>query len=119
VSDKPLTERLQVKRGRTLALVEAPVGLDVGLDQTVAMEDADVVLVFVNRRADLERLMPQVLGELRPTAILWLAYPKLTSSLAGDLNRNLIHDLVPAYGLDTVSQIAVDNDWSAMRLKRV
>jgi hypothetical protein len=39
--------------------------------------------------------------------------------LAGDLSRNLIHDLVPAYKLDTVSQIAVDDDWSALRLKRL
>ena len=54
-----------------------------------------------------------------PAAILWLAYPKLTSSLAADLSRDVIHKLAPGYGLDTVSQIAIDDDWSALRLKRV
>jgi hypothetical protein len=48
-----------------------------------------------------------------------LAYPKLTSPLAGDLNRNLLHDLVQEAGLDTVAQIAIDADWSALRLKRL
>jgi len=31
----------------------------------------------------------------------------------------VIHKLAPEYGLDTVSQIAIDDDWSALRLKRV
>ncbi|WP_298259832.1 hypothetical protein [Bradyrhizobium sp.] len=26
--------------------------------------------------------------------------------------------VAPAHGLDTVSQIAIDDDWSALRLKR-
>jgi len=51
--------------------------------------------------------------------ILWIAYPKLTSKLAADLNRDIIHNLAPSHGLDTVSQIAIDADWSALRFKRV
>jgi hypothetical protein len=31
----------------------------------------------------------------------------------------VIHGLAPMHGLDTVSQIAIDDDWSALRLKRV
>ena len=46
-------------------------------------------------------------------------YPKLTSDLAGDLNRDAIRKWAPSQGLDTVSQIAIDDDWSALRLKRV
>jgi hypothetical protein len=53
------------------------------------------------------------------SAILWVAYPKLSSKLAGDLSRDVIHTLAPKHGLDTVSQIAIDEDWSALRLKRV
>jgi hypothetical protein len=53
------------------------------------------------------------------TAILWVAYPKLTSKLAADLSRDVIHKLAPKHGLDTVSQIAIDDDWSALRLKRL
>jgi hypothetical protein len=54
-----------------------------------------------------------------PAAILWVAYPKLTSPLAGDLSRDVVRSLVADYGLDTVSQIAIDDDRSALRLKRV
>jgi hypothetical protein len=48
-----------------------------------------------------------------------MAYPKLTSRLAADLSRDVIHTAAPAHGLDTVSQIAIDADWSALRLKRI
>jgi hypothetical protein len=48
-----------------------------------------------------------------------VAYPKLTSRLAADLSRDVIHAAAPGFGLDTVSQIAIDADWSALRLKRV
>jgi hypothetical protein len=81
--------------------------------------EADVVLFFAADRAQLEAELPAVLKAMPQSAILWVAYPKLTSLLAGDLSRDVIHSLSPSYGLDTVSQIAIDDDWSAMRLKRV
>lgn len=121
MSDKPLSDRLQVKNGRTLAVLDAPAGLvaQTGLEVTAVTSDADVVLSFVANRAGLERYLSAIGGMTRPDSILWVAYPKLTSRLAGDVNRNLIHEMGPEYGLDTVAQIAVDGDWSAMRLKRL
>jgi hypothetical protein len=119
MSDKPIAERLQVKNGRKLAIVGAPPAVDRLIGAPRAKPGAaEVVLLFVRDRAELDKKLPQLLAA-PATAILWLAYPKLTSKLAGDLSRDVIHDTVPAHGLDTVSQIAIDNDWSAMRFKRV
>jgi len=119
MSEKPVLERLQVKGGRSLAVIDAPSGIP-GLDEgAVATPDqADVLLIFCGDRARFEAAVPDVASRMQPGAILWVAYPKLTSPLAGDLNRNWIHDRVPDWGLDTVSQIAIDADWSAMRMKR-
>jgi hypothetical protein len=122
MSDKPVAERLQVKGERRLAVIGAPAGLDKAIGVKKARADAakaDVVLLFVPNRAELDAQLPMVLKKALPTAILWLAYPKLTSNLAADLSRDVIHALAPKYGLDTVSQIAIDDDWSALRLKRV
>ncbi|WP_226633777.1 hypothetical protein [Brevundimonas poindexterae] len=121
MSDKPLSDRLQVKKGRTLAIVDAPAGLvaATGLEATAGASDADVVLSFVTDRAGLERYLSGIGGMTRPDSILWVAYPKLTSPLAGEVSRNLVHGMAPAHGLDTVAQVAVDADWSAMRLKRL
>jgi len=122
MSDKPVAERLQVKGERRLAVIGAPADLDKAIGVKKARADAakaDVILLFVPNRVELDAQLPMVLKKALPTAILWLAYPKLTSNLAADLSRDVIHALAPKYGLDTVSQIAIDDDWSALRLKRV
>ncbi|HEX4178932.1 MAG TPA: hypothetical protein VHY57_10860, partial [Rhizomicrobium sp.] len=81
--------------------------------------EADVVLLFTPDRASFDAGLPGLLRKMQKTAILWVAYPKLTSRLAADLSRDVIHALAPKYHLDTVSQIAIDEDWSALRLKRL
>ena len=121
MSDKPIAERLQVKGERRLAVVDAPSNVDKAVGAVKARgpaKAADVVLLFVRSQAELKKKLPMMLKIMGPAAIFWLAYPKLTSPLAGDLNRDVIRDAAPAHGLDTVSQIAIDEDWSALRLKR-
>ena len=122
MSDKPVAERLQLKGARRLAVIGAPAGLDSAIGVPEARADvpqADVVLLFTPDRARFDAGLPALLGTIRKDAILWVAYPKLTSRLAADLNRDVIHTAAPAHVLDTVSQIAIDTDWSALRLKRV
>ena len=122
MSDKPVAERLQVKGERRLAVIGASAALEKAVGAAKARADlaeADVVLVFAADRARLEGKLPDVLKKMQATAILWVAYPKLSSGLAADLSREIIHAMAPKHGLDTVSQIAIDEDWSAMRLKRV
>jgi Protein of unknown function (DUF3052) len=84
-----------------------------------ALAKADVVLLFAPDRAGLEAKLLDVLKTMPDSAILWVAYPKLSSKLAANLRRDIIHALAPNHGLDTVSQMAIDEDWSALRLKRV
>jgi hypothetical protein len=122
MSDKPVAERLQVKGDRRLAVIGASAALEKTVGAANMRADlvkADVVLLFASNRADFDTKLPGVLKQMPPAAILWVAYPKLSSKLAGDLSRDIIHALAPDHGLDTVSQIAIDEDWSALRLKRV
>ena len=116
MSDKPLAERLQVKKERRLALADSPLAT---LAPTAPLGEAEVVVQFVRNRGEYDSKIPPLLKAIREDAILWIAYPKLTSKLAGDLSRDVIHRESPALGLDCVSQIAVDEDWSAMRMKRI
>jgi len=121
MSNKPVAERLQVKDGRHLAVLGASPDLNhaVGaVEARIELQQADVVLLVAPHLAALEAALPTMLAEASKTAILWVAYPKLGSSLALDLSRDIIRALVPRYYLDTVSQIAIDADWSALRLKR-
>src|SRR5579871_1986132 len=122
MSDKPIAERLQVKGERRLAVIGASAGVDgkIGVKkQRADVAEADVVLLFVPDYAHLERALPGLLKAASKDAVLWIAYPKLTSKLAGDLSRDRLAALAARSSLDTVSLIAIDDDWSAMRVKRI
>ena len=111
-----VADKLQVKKERRLALCDAPLAIEA---PAAPVEEAEVVVQFVSSRAEFDVKLPPLLQAIRADAILWVAYPKLTSKLAGDLNRDIIHGAAPALGIDCVSQIALDDDWSALRMKRV
>jgi Protein of unknown function (DUF3052) len=117
---KSIAEKLQVKGTRRLTVLDAPGSLDIAIGgaRTLLVE-AEVALLFVRDKAELIETLAAHLPSVRRDAVLWIAYPKLTSKLKGDLNRDIIHDLAPAYGLDTIAAVAVDDDWSALRFKRI
>ena len=119
MSERPLAERLQVKAGRLLAVLDAPDGFNELMGAGGDISQADVVLAFTPDRAALDVRLAALKATCKPAAIIWAAYPKLSSPLAMDLQRETVRTVAWAHGLDTVSQIAVDTDWSAMRLKRV
>jgi len=121
MSDKTITERLEVKRQRRLALLHAPEELDeiIGVtDRRAGLDVADVMVLYAMDRAALTTQLPPLLASAIPSAILWIAYPKLSSPLAGNLDRETIRSIASSSGMKIVSQIALSSDWSAMRLGR-
>ena len=110
-----LESKLQIKEGQTVAAVHAPYALPLNA-KSAAADSADVVLLFVANLAELKERVGILTEAGRRGATLWLAYPK-AKQLGTDLNRDIIHDLMPAYGLDAVRQVAIDDAWSALRFK--
>lgn len=122
MADSALTKKLQLK-GRRLVLLNLPERLD-GLFPEDALradempENADAVLGFAENREQLERLIRLILPRLNPDALLWLAYPKKTSKrFRSDITRDQGWGPLAAYDYEPVSQIALDEDWSALRFK--
>ncbi len=77
----------------------------------------DFVQIFVRNSAELARLTPIAQQACRYDGILWVCYPKLTGPLAGDLSRDHLWELMKPTGLDPVTQIAIDETWSALRFR--
>jgi hypothetical protein len=109
--------KLQVKHGRRLAVLHAPEALAQRLGEACALAEADVALLFVEDQARLDARVPGLVAALRPEALFWLAYPKLSSPLASDLDRDKLHRSFLAAGWKSIAQIALDDDWSALRFK--
>jgi len=75
-------------------------------------------LAFAIMKADLLASAKSILDSAAADAVLWFAYPKKTSrKYTSDLNRDLCAAALKALKLQPVRQIAVDDDWSALRFK--
>jgi len=77
-------------------------------------------LAFVTRKAEVDNLSPQIARRAKGDAIVWFAYPKGTSKkYKCDFNRDNGWDKLKDAGWDTVRAVAIDEDWSGLRFRRV
>ena len=77
----------------------------------------DFIQVFTAGRAELVSALPVLIPRLAENGALWVSYYKGTSKFKTDINRDSIWEIGRQHGLDAVRQIAVDDDWSAIRFK--
>src|ERR1035438_8792634 len=77
-------------------------------------------LAFVTRKSEVDALAGAVAARTPGDAIVWFAYPKGTSKkYMCDFNRDTGWDALQALGFDTVRAVAIDDDWTALRFRRV
>ena len=115
-----LAGKLQLKPGQSVPVVGQPegVGLDLGGDHPVAgaPDQSDAVIVFCLGRDELERLSDRFVPPAKRDTLTWIAYPK-AGKLGTDLNRDALVELVKTRGVQPVRQVALDDTWSALRLR--
>lgn len=77
-------------------------------------------LLFATRQDELNTLIPHIAGMLEGDAILWIAYPKQSSKrYTCDFNRDTGWAMLGQYQLEPVRQIAINDDWSALRFRKI
>jgi hypothetical protein len=59
-----------------------------------------------------------VIPALHTEGKLWIAYPKTTSKIASDLNRDCSWNDLTDSGFEDVEQVTLDHVWSAIRFKK-
>ena len=95
---------------------------DLPVDVTLFTEPegaVDWAHLFCRDRADLARLGPAVLDACMDEGVLWVSYPKRSSKVETDLTRDVGWDLLAEAGLRPVTQVSVDEVWSALRFRPI
>jgi hypothetical protein len=82
------------------------------------IKKVDFALVFAVNVNQLCNIMTEVLPALHKESKLWIAYPKTTSKIVSDLNRDCSWDTLSNAGYETVNQVVLDHVWSAMRFQK-
>ncbi len=78
------------------------------------------ILAFVTQQSEIDRLIPLVAPKLQGDAVVWMCYPKGTSKkYRCDFNRDTGWAILGQYNLEGVRMVAIDEDWSALRFRKV
>ena len=76
-------------------------------------------LVFVNSAREFTDFLKKQLKNIEPDSVLWFAYPKGSSGIKTDINRDTLRVTAESYGITTVTAVSIDETWSALRFRPI
>lgn len=122
-SETPLIKKLGIKPGYRIAFQNEPSGYLSQLGKLPAgvvvagegHKQLDFLQVFVTEPDQLEPAFEVAKVRIKPSGMIWVSWPKLTSSLSGELKGGVVREVGLASGLVDVKVAAIDDDWSALK----
>jgi hypothetical protein len=124
-----LFSKLNLSSQTEIFVLSAPQGFEseiVSLSGISVLQDADVaeeitfLLAFVRKQEEVSEIATIVAKKSKGDAIIWFAYPKKSSKkYTCEFNRDDGWDIIGKFGFEAVRQVAIDEDWSALRFRRV
>ena len=127
----PLTRKLGLKPGQAMLCLGVPDALEAdvrrpdlawfgaGREETPLPPGAppyDVVLLFTKQRDVLEARLPELRDVIAPAGMIWVGWPKRTSTVATDITEDVVRAVALPEGLVDVKVCAVDDIWSGLKL---
>lgn len=80
----------------------------------------DFAIIFVTKQQEIAVAIEKIFPKLSADAVLWFCYPKGTSKkYKCDFNRDSGWEKLREYKFEPVRQVAIDDDWSALRFRDV
>jgi hypothetical protein len=76
-------------------------------------------LVFVNNQKEYLNFLIKQLKKVEPDSVLWIAYPKGSSKVKSDINRDTMRLTAEEYHITTVTAISINDTWSALRFRPI
>lgn len=126
----PLFKKLNFKNHLKILAINAPSSFDGELIQMEPFTKVykhekqlaviDFALAFVTKQTEIDKTISTLFPKLIGDAVLWFCYPKGTSKkYQCDFNRDTGWSGLGAYNLEGVRQVAIDEDWSALRFRKI
>lgn len=114
--DNSMFKKMKVKDGMTCMVINKPEGYPLP-DNLFFSEtgQVDCVHLFVKSREEFDNCVKAAIENRKPGGLLWISYPKSKGKTMYDINRDSMWDLAIPHVIHPVSQIALDDNWSAIR----
>ena len=122
-------EKLNLKDQRTILVLNPPASFEPELAALHAvtvlrnlqpLDAIDFSLAFVTKQQQVDTLAKAIASRAKGDAVVWFAYPKGTSKrYKSEINRDTGWQALGKLGFEPVRAVAIDDDWSALRFRRV
>ena len=122
MSDKcyPRNEKVSYdgyKEQPNIVAINSPKTFDNELEE---MSTKATIIKTLMEVIEIEQFISAIYQKLKGDAVIWLCYPKMTSkSYKCDFNRDSGWTSLGKYNLEPVRQVAIDDDFSALRFRKV
>lgn len=126
----PLFKKLNYKDQAAIVVLNAPEELWHDFQQTAtnavlkndlsSIEEISFALVFVTQESEIVDFVNKSSSSLSNDTTLWMCYPKKSSKkYKSGINRDSGWEAMGQLGMEPVRQVAIDEDWSALRFRFV
>jgi hypothetical protein len=122
-SKRKLTEKLGIKPGFRICILNSPPGYDANLGNLPAGTERmqrlaaslDFIHFFTRQQSELERKFPTFKKSLAKDGMLWISWPKGSSKIKTDLNENVVRKVGLENQMVDIKVCAVDEIWSGLK----
>ena len=122
-------KKLNLKDQKEILVLNAPESFEpelASLDDVAIRQSLDSIqrivfsLAFVTKQDEVDNFARSIAKKAEGDAIVWFAYPKASSKkYTCEFNRDTGWAVLGQLGFESVRQVAIDADWSAIRFRRV
>lgn len=123
-SPKPLSQKLGIKAGSCVFLVNAPHDYH-ELLETVPSDiqwpkrltpDTNIIHIFSTSLLELEKQLKLFRDAMNSSACIWASWPKRASKIPTDITEDRIRDIALPLDLVDIKVCAVSDVWSGLKL---
>ena len=122
-------EKLNLRDHTRIVVLNAPDSFEPelvtlhGVEVLRSLQDAGDIefsLAFVTKQQEVDKLAAAITKKAKGDAVVWFAYPKGSSKkYKSEINRDNGWQALGKAGFEPVRMVAIDEDWSASRFRRV
>ena len=122
-------QKLNLKAHNPIVVLNAPASFEPELAglrgvtiarQLEGLAGVEFSLAFVTKQKEVDTLGKAIGRKVKGDAVVWFAYPKGSSKkYKSEIARDSGWKVLGAAGFEPVRMVAIDEDWSAVRFRRV
>jgi len=123
-SKTPLLQKLGIKEGFKIAIINAPQDYtkklgklpeNVSMKNTAGDGGFDLVHFFTKSRNQLETEFPGLMNKISQNGMLWISWPKRASVEKTDLSDAIVRKVGLDNGMVDIKVAAIDETWSGLK----